>query len=192
MEDLHALDLASGLQIADLRSLGIGARIALGGHDDRERRLGAPARRHAAEHAVAGGLHQQQQIVLETHDEDLRLGIAEAHVVFDELRPLGRDHEPGIEHAAIGRALRAERPDGRFHDLAEDALCELGREDGGRRVSAHAARVGAPVAVVSALVVLRARQRQHGLAVHEGEIAGFVAFEELLDHDRFAGGPEGA
>ncbi len=63
---------------------------------------------------------------------------------------------------------------------------------GGRRVGAHAAGVGAGVAVADALVILRGRQRQRVLAVDEGEEARLLAFEEFLDDDLAAGLAEGA
>ena len=56
-------------------------------------------------------------------------------------------------------------------------------EHGIRGVDAHAAGVGAGVALADALVVLRGRQRKHVLTVAEAEEAEFVALEELLEED---------
>ena len=50
-----------------------------------------------------------------------------------------------------------------------------------RRVGAHAAGVGALVAVAQALVVLRGAQRQHVVAVAEEEERHLGPVEELLD-----------
>ena len=68
----------------------------------------------------------------------------------------------------------------------------LGRHDGRRRIGAHAAGVGARVAVADALVVLRRGERQRVRAVDEREEARLLAVEELLDHDLGAGRAERA
>ncbi len=44
---------------------------------------------------------------------------------------------------------------------------------GARRIGAHAAGVGAEIAIEGALVVLGAAEGDHGLTVHEAEQAGF-------------------
>ena len=59
----------------------------------------------------------------------------------------------------------------------------LGRHHGGRRIGAHAAGVGALVAVEHALVVLRGDERDRGLAVAQREERRLLAAQEFLDHD---------
>ena len=54
-------------------------------------------------------------------------------------------------------------------------------ETGGRRVRAHAAGVGPPVAVAGALVVARRRDRRHRSPVAEREDADLAAAQPLLD-----------
>ena len=56
-----------------------------------------------------------------------------------------------------------------------------------RRVGAHAARVGARVAVADALEVLRGGERPRRLAVAEREQRDLLADQQLLDHDRAPG-----
>jgi hypothetical protein len=63
----------------------------------------------------------------------------------------------------------------------------FGRDDRGRRVRAHAAGVGALVAVAQALVVLAGGERQRARAVAHDDEARFLALQELLDHDPRAG-----
>ena len=63
-----------------------------------------------------------------------------------------------------------------------------GVPSGAGRVGAHAAGVGAGVAVEGALVVLRRRQRHDGPAGDQGQDAQLLAFEPLLDDDLPAGG----
>jgi hypothetical protein len=80
---------------------------------------------------------------------------------------------------------------GRQDDARHDfRLARLGHDRGGR-VSAHAAGVGPAVAVADLLVVLRGDQRQGGLAVDQGEEAGLLALQVLLDDQLGAGRSEG-
>ena len=61
---------------------------------------------------------------------------------------------------------------------------EIRRQDGGRAVCAHAARVRAGVAFANALVVLRRGETDGCLAVDEREQARFLALQEFLDDHR--------
>ena len=61
-------------------------------------------------------------------------------------------------------------------------------QDGGGAVGAHAAGIGALVAVIGGLVVLGGRQGNGGLAVAQAEEGGFLAHEELLDDELGTGG----
>ena len=90
--------------------------------------------------------------------------------------PLGGQHQPGVEHARIGRARvgqRARRSGGRSRP--SPALRAPGVKIGGRAVGAHAAGIGAGIAVADALVVLRRAERDDGLAVDQGEEADLLA-----------------
>lgn len=64
-----------------------------------------------------------------------------------------------------------------------DACQDVGGCDGSRSIGAHAAGVGACVALADALVVLGRGQGNDGVAVREGEEGEFWAVEELLDDD---------
>jgi hypothetical protein len=53
---------------------------------------------------------RQQQLAKSPFDprhDRLAFGIAEADIIFDQLGPLGGQHQPGIEHAAERRPARA-------------------------------------------------------------------------------------
>ena len=190
MENLHALDLAGGIEAADLAALLVGIGIAVGGHDHRQRAVVGPAQVEVLQPAVGAGDQRRHEVGLEPHHQHLALGIAEAAVVFEDLRALRGDHQPGIEHALERRAVRGHGARGRQDDLVHGALLHGGVEDRRRRIGAHAAGVGALVAVEGALVVLRADQRQDVLAVAQREEAHLLADQELLDHDRGAGRAE--
>ena len=70
--------------------------------------------------------------------------------------------------------------------------CSVARDDGCGRIGAHAAGVGAAIAIVAALVILRGGQRHDLLVVRHHDEADFLAAQEFLDHDGVAGGAEAA
>ena len=78
------------------------------------------------------------------------------------------DHEAGVEAAFIGPAFFCHSGDGRLQDALGGNLHHLVGHDRCRCIGAHAAGVGAFVAVVGALVVLGTDHRADGLAVGEG------------------------
>ena len=43
----------------------------------------------------------RREVARRPGQHDLRLGVAEPHVVLDDLRAVGREHEPRVEHAAV-------------------------------------------------------------------------------------------
>ena len=122
----------------------------------------APARAgcgaHAREIAPRRGVEQLEPVAVVGRHEHRRLGIAEADVVLEHARDAPVDHQPHEEHAAEGGALGGHAAQRGLDDLAHHARVDLGRDDGRGRVGAHAAGVGAAVAVGDALVVLRGRE----------------------------------
>ena len=64
--------------------------------------------------------------------------------------------------------------------------CIVRRDDRRGRIRTHAARVRAVVAIVAALVILRARERQDVLAIRHHDEARFLALQEFLDDDLIA------
>src|SRR6185437_16264979 len=100
VEDHHRGIAARRLvEAANLRAPTRRAGIALRSEYDADRRLITPAQIEIAEHAVARGDECRQEIALEPRQQHLAFGVPEADIVFDELRPLARQHQPGIEHA---------------------------------------------------------------------------------------------
>ena len=115
---------------------------------------------------------------------DLGLGVTKAGVELQDLGALGGEHEATVEAAGVGNAPLGELG----HDLAlhlHHGRELLGRDQvlGNGRIDAHAAGVGALVAVEGALVVLRGGERHHGLAVGEREQRALGAVEGLLHDD---------
>ena len=75
-----------------------------------------------------------------------------------------------------------DRPVNRLHELGHATVVQLGHG----RVRAHAARVGAGVAVAHAAVVARLGQREHVAPVDDREHGQLLALEQLLDHELVA------
>ncbi|CFW05319.1 Uncharacterised protein [Bordetella pertussis] len=144
------------------------------------------------ERAVDGVLERIKQVALDAHHDGLRFRVAHAAVVLQRLDgPVGviagRDHQAGVQEAGVGDAVARHALHGRQDDFAHDAVVQLGRDDRGGRIGAHAAGVGTGVAVLQALVVLAGGQGEHMAAVAHDDEAGFFAGEEFLDHHARAG-----
>ena len=102
-----------------------------------------------------------------------------------------RDHEAGVEEAGVADAVGGHALNGRADDFAHDLGVNVRRDDGSRGVGAHAARVGTLVGVKKTLVVLGGGHRKNVFAVDHHDEGGFLAVEEVLDHDAGAGVAEG-
>ena len=128
----------------------------------------------------------------EPHQHGLGLRVAEADVELEDLGALVREHQPGIEHASKRAPGSLQGVDGRDEDLALDLFHQVGRDDRGGREGAHAAGIGALVVVVGAFVILAGLQGDDRPAIGEGQDAGLLAVELLLDDEAVAGLAEDA
>ena len=131
---------------------------------------------------MRASLHQFDQIAFEPHHQHLAFRVAEARIVFDQLRAVLGQHQPGIEHARIGRTLGGHGAHRRLDDLAHDLCLQILAQHGGGRIGAHAAGVGPGVALAHALVILRGADGDDRRAIGQREEARFLAHEKLLDH----------
>ncbi len=80
------------------------------------------------------------------------------------------------------------RLDDFFHSTLHHGRCH--HRGGG--IGAHAAGVGAGVAITHALVVLGCCQRQRGFAIGKAEETGFLTVEESFHHNLGAGSAKSA
>jgi hypothetical protein len=188
VENVHAVLL--GLLDSHGGALGVGARVSASGHDDGASVGVGDVELLRCQLAVAGGQHESREVRVQERKAGLRLWVAEAHVVLEDARAGRGDHEAGEQAAAEAQVLGRHAADGGLQDLLLDFGQNSSGGDRGGRVGAHAAGVGAGVAVADALVVLGGRQGEDGLAVGEGQDGDLVALEVLFDHDRVAGGAE--
>ncbi len=138
--------------------------------------------------AVDRVLQKFEQVRFEPHQDGLRLRVAEAAVEFERARVALRvDHHAGVEKPAVWQAVGRHPVHRGKDDLAHDARVNFRCDDWRRRIRAHAAGIGAEVAVVQALVVLRRREREHVRAVRHDDEARLFADEALLDDDARTG-----
>src|SRR6267142_33626 len=151
-----------------------------------------PVRLESIELSLDRPLDHIEQVAPEAQQDRLRFRIAEPAVEFQRAR-IARavDHQTGVEEADVAVAFLGHSREHRLDHFAHDAGVQLGGHDGGGRIRAHAAGVGALIAVPEALVVLARGKRQHVFPVGKNNEARLLAFEEFLDHHPAARGPHG-
>ncbi len=184
--------LGHPVEAADLRTLRVGSRVAVRGHDHRQRVVVRPVHARVGEAAFGAVGEEVERLRAEAHHQDLTLGVAEADVVFDETRAAVRNHETRVEDALVGCAAPGHFGDRGPHDLLHGAGGDGVGEDGGGGVGAHSSGVGARVPFSHPLVVLRGADGQAVGAVAEDEEGGFLSVHEFLDHHLGARRAEGA
>jgi hypothetical protein len=125
VEDFDAFDPRGLFEPFDacarLGPLGVAAR----GEHDAGRGVFAPLDVNLAEAAAGDGVEDRIEVGAEADENGLRLGVAEAHVVFEHARPLARQHQADEEHAAEIEAVGARAFERRLDDLADAARQRL-------------------------------------------------------------------
>ena len=190
MEDDGVGQGVGGLESGDRQSLRVLAGIAGGRHDDRGAGGGEDLQLLGVERALGAGEEKSGEVAADAREDGLGLGVAETAVELQDVDAGGADHEAAVEDAAVGDAAPREFGDDGLEDLLQREVADAVRDDRGGGVGAHAARVGAFVVVIDALVVLRGGEKGDAFAVDEGEERGLFAFEEGLDEERGAGRAE--
>src|SRR5262245_21439718 len=104
VEDFHTLDLAGRIEAFNERALVVVARIAFRRHHDCKRRVRIPAQVKILQRSVACGQQCRHQIRHHAQHEDLAFRIAEANIVFDQLRAILGDHQSCKEDTLVWRA----------------------------------------------------------------------------------------
>ena len=181
MKNFNTFHRGSAFKAANFRAFVRFARITSGAHDDGECHVVEPAHAHFIERAIAAGEQQRDQIVFQPQHQHLRFGVAEAAIVFDQLRTVRGENQPGIEHTNIRVTHITQCTDGRLDDFFQRFFAKRRCHAGSWRIGAHAAGVGAGIAFTNSFMILRGGQRQGVSAVGEDEEARFLAFKELLD-----------
>ena len=96
-------------------------------------------------------------------------GVAEAHVVFEQVHAARRHHQAEEDDAGEVHAFGLDAAQGGFENVAAEGVHFGGTKAGMRRDDAHAAGVFAGVAFANGFVVARADQRHDTAAVAEAE-----------------------
>ena len=136
---------------------------------------------------VGHALEEVDDVGLQAQHDGLRLGVAHAAVVLDDLRLAAAVDESEEDKALIVNAFGSQAFDGGTDDAVLDLLHPLLCGEGYGRDAAHAAGVQTGVALADALVVLGLGQNLVVLAVGKHEDGALDTAEELLDDDAAAG-----
>src|SRR4029453_14143399 len=97
------------------------------------------------------------------------------------------DHEAGVEKPRIWDSVSRHAFEGRLDDLSQHLCMHSRGNHGGGRVSAHASRIGSPIAVEKPLVILTAGKRESMASVTHYDETRFLTFEIFLDDHPAAG-----
>ncbi len=180
-----ALDRA---QTIDREACLIGPRIPTGGENHPDARPGRPRRFDLSERATRGRLEQGDQVAVQPGQDDLRLGVPESGIELEYLDARRPNHQAGVETAAIGRAVLAQRLDHRGEHLGDCASdLTLSKEADGR-VTAHAAGIRSFIAVKRSLVVAGWRQRERAIPIDQRHHGNLAAVDLLLEDDAVSRG----
>ena len=114
LEDFHIAHRVGVVDAGDRDAGRVFAGISLAGGDDAQRRPRVPFQLDLIELSSATASITSSRSLLQSHHQRLGFRIAEPAIEFQHLRPVGREHQAGIEHAADIRSLResVHRPSG--------------------------------------------------------------------------------
>ena len=177
VEDGHAFDLGGGFEAADPAALGIGAGIAPGRHDHGQRGIGRTSAARMCPSMPVGAPSRSWPRSLSSRGRSTwHSGSPKRTLNSSSFGPVLGHHQPGVEHAAIGRALRAHAGDGRARRSRRIDPLDQRVVDHGRRANRR------PCRPCSGRCRRRRRacgpgraERQHRLAVGQREQAGLLA-----------------
>ena len=181
MENLHARHLPGQFQTADFAALGIAARIATRGHDHQYGVQRFPAKVKARQFAITSGEQGRQQIGFQAQHQYLAFRIAKTHIKFNQLWACRGNHQPREKHAFEGRTAPRHFGQYRADDARHDILLKCLSENRRWGIGAHAASIGAGIAIPHPLMVLRGTQRQSGGAITQREETDFLTHQAFLD-----------
>ena len=167
------------------------SRVALGGHDDEEGAVIVPIHVGFRQITPRCCIEQSEQIRFRPQAERLAFGITETDVVFNQFRPLGGEYQSGVKHTAIGATFGLHRRKGGLNNAIQDSFAQGGSHEGRWRITAHAACIGAVVAIIQTFMILCAGQGQNLLAVAEDKKTDLFAVHKVFDHDLCTRRPKG-
>ncbi len=98
------------------------ARVAGGGEDDGDRRVGCPFESLRMEISSGTGIQDLSEIGLQTVQNRLRLGVTHADVELKRFRAVAGHHQTSVKKASEGRAFLSHAVDGGPHDGFHNGL----------------------------------------------------------------------
>ena len=177
----HIFGAVDLIQPPDFHALLVIAGVSLGGHDHHQRSFLVPFQLDAVQAPFGAGQQGAQQIRFEPKHHGLAFGVAETHVVFDQLGAILGDHHPGEKYSLVGPAFFGHGFDGRLDDGVHNGFSHGVIDNGSRRIGAHAARIGAFIPIVDRFVILGGNQWYGVFSIHKGEKACLFPFQEFFD-----------
>src|SRR5579885_644535 len=125
---------------------------------------------------------QLREISRKTVQKRLSLGIAQAHVELEQLRPILRHHQACVEKAGEGMAFLAHAGERGQDNPLHHFPALLGSQNAPVAIGAHAACVWAAVAIKDALVILRGSKGQKLLAAAQADEADLFTLQKLFEN----------
>ena len=184
----HTLELLGPADAGDDGSVHDRSGVALGRHDYAHRVARMLLHRaELAQLAVGAGPEVLQEVALQEAQDHLGLGVAEAHVEFEHLGAVSREHQAHVQAALEEPTVVAHAVQDGLDDLLADPLDQLGPDSGHGRDRSHAAGVRAGVTVAHALVILGAREEREVHAIAQDVDGHLGPSQELLDDHHLAG-----
>ena len=187
VENLDVVEGGGFGQTGDRHALRVRPRVAARGQNDADGRSRIPVESNLVEPAVAGGEQDIEQVILESQQDRLRFGVAEAAVEFEHLGPGRGQHQTGVQHTAIRRVVAPQRVDNWHENVTLDRDQDFFRGHRGGAVGAHAAGVGSGVALADRLVVLGRFEHVDRSAVDQGQDREFRPLQAFFDDDGGSG-----
>src|SRR6185503_13789495 len=153
MEDLQIIRDRNVVQTTDSFSSFVACRIAAACQNYTRGGLLAPFNFDLAQGSVDRRLEKFAKIGVQSHQDCLRLRVAETNVVFQDLWPVGGQHQPDKKNSVKRKAFLGRTAQGRLNYFADDAserfvvqYCRVGYR-------AHAARVWTGIVFAHAFVI---------------------------------------
>ena len=179
----HHYIVSVGWQAADGVALARVFWVAVRGHDHAQSSAPVPLQLDLVELAVGTGDQQVEKVAFEAHQNRLGFRVAHAAVEFQRFDvAVGVNHQTGVQKAGKWNAIFFHAAHGGQDDFAHRPGVDVGGDHRRGRIRAHAAGVGAFVAIEQALVVLAGSQGGDVFAVAQHDEAGFFAFQKLFNH----------
>ena len=174
----------------DFKSLSERSGIPFGSHYDTDGRLFAPFHIDFGNPALRGFHENIGKTAFESGKNRLGFRIAETDIELKHLRTVFRNHDSCVDNAAVVKFFLPDAFQKTLKHFFINLFHQRIRDDRGRGVSAHSARIGPLVIVQETFVILRRNQRNYRFAIGQRENRRFLADQKFFDDDDTSRCPE--